>query len=110
MKEIKAIIRLHKLSDVVDALHAVKGVPGLTVSEVKGFGRSPETSLTEKRAEVFPDYAKRAKLEIVIPDAMLDEIVRIITTTACTGREGDGMIFVSSVEDAIRIRTALPIT
>ena len=97
MKEIKAFIRPQMLDPVVDALEARPDTPGLTVSEVRGWGHA--------RGEKAPKLTERIKLELVVPDDKVDEVVNTITEKARTGHRGDGKIFVSPVAQAIRIRT-----
>ena len=105
MKEVKAIIQPFLLSKVVDALQAIEGLPGATVSEVKGFGRGRAKDAAEKIVEDDMEYAKKCKLEIVVPDRLLGAVLDVVKKEAHTGRPGDGLIFVSTVEDVIRIRT-----
>ncbi|MCL4396119.1 MAG: P-II family nitrogen regulator [Chloroflexi bacterium] len=105
MKEVKAIIQPFMLSKVVDALQAVEGLPGVTVSEVKGFGHGRAKDAGETVVEGDVEYAKKAKLEIVVPDHLLDAVLDVVKKEAHTGRPGDGLIFVSTVNDVIRIRT-----
>lgn len=105
MKEIKAIIQPHMLTKVIDSLRLMDDLPGITVSEVRGFGRNRARSAKNKIVEDFIEYAKKAKLEIVVPDNLVDQVVDTITRNAHTGHPGDGLIFVSSVEEVMRIRT-----
>lgn len=103
MKEIKAIIQPFMVEKVIDALATIEGLPGITVSEVKGFGR---TRNRMQSSDVEPvRYLKTAKLEIVVPDALAATVMESIKQHAHTGNLGDGKIFVLPVEDAIRIRT-----
>ena len=104
MKKIEAIIKPFKLDDVKDALHEV-GVSGITVSEVKGFGRQKGHTELYRGAEYVVDFLPKVKIEIVIPDERLEAAVEAIQKAARTGRIGDGKIFVMDVEQAIRIRT-----
>ena len=104
MKKIEAIIKPFKLDDVKDALHEV-GVSGITVSEVKGFGRQKGHTELYRGAEYVVDFLPKVKIELIIEDEMVEKAVEAIRTSAQTGRIGDGKIFVSSIEDAIRIRT-----
>ncbi len=106
MKEIKAIIQPFLLSKVVDALKEIEDLPGITVSEVRGFGKGRARSAITKVVEDGIDYAAKMKVEIVIPDRLVEEVLRIVSLHAHTGRPGDGKIFVSSVEDVVNIRTA----
>ena len=104
MKLITAIIRPFKLDDVREALGEV-GVSGLTVTEVKGFGRQKGHTELYRGAEYVVDFLPKVKLEVVVPDAMAERTVEAIAAAAQTGRIGDGKIFVSAIESAIRIRT-----
>ena len=105
MKEIKAIIQPHRLSEVIDALQDIENLHGVTVSEVKGFGHHRADAPKKRGAEDFIDYAKKTKLEIVVPDQLAAAVVETILKHAHTGRPGDGLIFVSTVDDVFRIRT-----
>lgn len=105
MKEIKAIIQPFMLPKVINALKMLENLPGVTVSEVKGFGKGRAEDAEHKVVEDFIEYAKKIKLEIVVPDHFADEVVNIICTNAHTGRPGDGKIFVYTVDDVVRIRT-----
>ena len=102
MYEVKSIIRPERLSAVVQALHEIPDVPGLTVSVVRGFGR--RTSAT---SEGTPQYGETemAKLGTVVPEELLQQIVDTVQEVACTGRPGDGKVFVIRVEQAIKIRS-----
>ena len=104
MKKIEAIIKPFKLDEVKEALQEV-GLQGITVIEVKGFGRQKGHTELYRGAEYVVDFLPKVKLEIVIADDMVERAVEAIRKAAHTGRIGDGKIFVSSVEDAIRIRT-----
>ena len=104
MKLITAIIKPFKLDDVREALAEV-GVAGITVTEVKGFGRQKGHTELYRGAEYVVDFLPKVKLEIVLLDDMVDSAVEAIRKAAQTGRIGDGKIFVSTVEEAIRIRT-----
>lgn len=103
MKEIKAIIQPFMAEKVIDALATIEGLPGITVSEVKGFGRTRGRTQSSNIEPVR--YLKKTKLEIVVPDALAATVVESIKQHARTGNLGDGKIFVLPVEDAIRIRT-----
>lgn len=105
MKEIKAIIQPFMLSKVINALKELKELPGVTTSEVKGFGKGQAENAQDKVVEDFIEYGKKVKLEIVVPDHFADEVVEVICANAHTGRQGDGKIFVSSVEQVVKIRT-----
>ncbi|AKS43077.1 P-II family nitrogen regulator [Wenzhouxiangella marina] len=104
MKLITAIIKPFKLDDVRDALGEV-GVTGMTVSEVKGFGRQKGHTELYRGAEYVVDFLPKLKLEIAVPDADADRVVETIVETAASGRIGDGKIFVTTIDRAVRIRT-----
>lgn len=104
VKKVEAIIKPFKLEDVKEALAAV-GVQGLTVTEVKGFGRQKGHKEMYRGAEYVVEFLPKVKLEIVVSDDKLEQVVEAITRAASTGRIGDGKIFISPVEDAVRIRT-----
>ena len=104
MKMVMAIIKPFKLDDVKDALHEV-GVSGLTVSEVKGFGRQKGHTELYRGAEYVIDFLPKVKVEVVVEDSMAENVVEAIENAARTGRIGDGKIFVMDVDQAIRIRT-----
>ena len=105
MKEIKAIIQPQMLADVVDALRSIPGLPGVTISEVRGIGRVSDSKRREDSGRNIFHDAVKAKLEIVVPDELVSRIVSIIELRARTGRPGDGKIFVYSVDEVVRIRT-----
>lgn len=107
MKEIKAIIQPHLAAEVIDALQAMEDLHGVTVSEVKGFGHRRDRSLKKRAAEDLIDYAAKTKLEIVVPDQLARAVVETILKHAHTGRPGDGLVFVSTVDDVFRIRTGV---
>ena len=104
MKLVTAIIKPFKLDEVREALSAI-GVQGITVTEVKGFGRQKGHTELYRGAEYVVDFLPKVKLEIVIADDMVERAVEAIRKAAHTGRIGDGKIFVSSVEEVVRIRT-----
>ena len=104
MKLITAIIKPFKLDDVRDALGEA-GVTGMTVSEVKGFGRQKGHTELYRGAEYVVDFLPKLKLEIAVPDDRAERVVEIVRETAASGRIGDGKIFVASIERAVRIRT-----
>jgi nitrogen regulatory protein P-II 1 len=104
MKKIEAVIKTFKLEEVKEALAAV-GVEGLTVTEVKGFGRQKGHTEIYRGSEYTVDFLPKLKLEVVLADEMLQAAVDAISKSAKTGKIGDGKIFVSSLEEAIRIRT-----
>jgi nitrogen regulatory protein P-II 1 len=103
MKKIEAIIQPHKLDDVKDALKAI-GVDGMTIIEVRGHGRQKGHKEVYRGMEYQVDLLPKIKMELVVPDARLDEITRTLSASARTGKLGDGKIFISDVSDAIRIR------
>jgi len=104
MKKIEAIIKPFKLDEVKEALHEI-GLQGITVTEAKGFGRQKGHTELYRGAEYVVDFLPKVKLEIVLEDEQVERAVEAIQRSAHTGRIGDGKIFVSSVEEAIRIRT-----
>ena len=104
MKKVEAIIKPFKLDDVKDALSKV-GVQGLTVTEVKGFGRQKGHTELYRGAEYVIEFVPKLKIEVVVDDAKASQIVETIKTSAKTGQIGDGKIFVLPVDDALRIRT-----
>ncbi|MFM7818897.1 MAG: P-II family nitrogen regulator [Verrucomicrobiota bacterium] len=104
MKKIEAIIKPFKLEEVKDALHEI-GVAGMTVSEVKGFGRQKGHTEIYRGSEYTVDFLPKIKIELVVGDEKASEAVTAIIKAAKTGKIGDGKIFVSPVEEAIRIRT-----
>ena len=104
MKKIEAIIKPFKLDDVKEALHDV-GVSGITVTEAKGFGRQKGHTELYRGAEYVVDFLPKVKLEVVVDDALAPRVVEAIAEAAHTGRIGDGKIFVTAVESALRIRT-----
>lgn len=104
MKKIEAIIKPFKLDEVKDALNGI-GVQGITVSEVKGFGRQKGHTELYRGAEYVVDFLPKVKLEIIAADPLVQKIVETIEASAKTGRIGDGKIFVTPVDEVIRIRT-----
>ena len=105
MKEIKAYIKAHKLSDVTLALHRLKELTGMSVVDVRGFGRS-RAQKAFKGIDYDPaDYEPYTKIEIVCQDSLVDSIISIIKKTAHTGLKGDGKIYISNVENAVRIES-----
>jgi len=104
MKKIEAIVKPFKLDEVREALSEL-GVTGLTVTEVKGFGRQKGHTELYRGAEYVVDFLPKVKVEVVIPDALTDRAIESIVKAARTGKIGDGKIFVTSVEQVIRIRT-----
>ena len=104
MKKVEAIIKPFKLDEVKEALHEV-GIQGITVTEAKGFGRQKGHTELYRGAEYVVDFLPKVKLEVVVDDNLVDRVVEAIASAAQTGRIGDGKIFVSAIEDAIRIRT-----
>jgi nitrogen regulatory protein P-II 1 len=104
MKKVEAIIKPFKLDEVKDALHEV-GIKGITVVEAKGFGRQKGHTELYRGAEYVVDFLPKVKIEVVMEESMVERAVEAIQQSAHTGRIGDGKIFVSTVEEAIRIRT-----
>lgn len=104
MKKIDAVIKPFKLDEVREALSAV-GVTGLTVTEVKGFGRQKGHTELYRGAEYVVDFLPKVKVEIVVADILVDRVIEAILSSARTGKIGDGKIFVTNVEQVIRIRT-----
>ncbi len=104
MKKIEAIIKPFKLDEVKEALHEI-GLQGITVIEAKGFGRQKGHTELYRGAEYVVDFLPKVKIELVIEDDMLERAIEAIMQAAHTGRIGDGKIFITSVEDAIRVRT-----
>ena len=104
MRKVEAIIKPFKLDEVKDQLNEI-GVKGITVSEVKGFGRQKGHAELYRGAEYIVDFLPKIKLEIIVSDELVDDVINAVTKSAQTGRIGDGKIFVTSLEDTIRIRT-----
>jgi len=104
MQKVEAIVKPFKLDEVKEALNAI-GVQGITVSEVKGFGRQKGHTELYRGAEYVVDFLPKIKLEIVAPDDLVPKVISAIQTAANTGRIGDGKIFVMPVVEAVRIRT-----
>ncbi|MFO0244717.1 MAG: P-II family nitrogen regulator [Betaproteobacteria bacterium] len=104
MKKIEAIIKPFKLEEVREALSEI-GASGLTVGEVKGFGRQKGHTELYRGAEYAIDFLPKVKVEVVVPDQLLDSAIEAITRAARTGKIGDGKIFIYDIEQAIRIRT-----
>ena len=104
MQKVEAIIKPFKLDEVKEALNAI-GIQGITVSEVKGFGRQKGHTELYRGAEYVVDFLPKIKVEIVVGDDMADKVVEAVSGAANTGRIGDGKIFVQAVDEVIRIRT-----
>jgi len=104
MKKIEAIIKPFKLDEVREAVQEL-GVQGITVTEVKGFGRQKGHAEIYRGSEYVVDFLPKMKLEIVVPEDRAAEVAKVIQEKARTGRIGDGKIFITTVEDAVRIRT-----
>ena len=104
MKKIEAVIKPFKLDDVKDALHEI-GVSGITVTEVKGFGRQKGHTELYRGAEYVIDFLPKVKVEVVVEDVLVENVIEAITQAARTGRIGDGKIFVIPIDEAVRIRT-----
>ncbi len=104
MKKIEAIVRHHKLEEVKEALTKI-GVQGMTVSEVRGFGRQKGHKETYRGAEYTVDFLPKVKIEIAVSDELTAKVVETISTAARTGKVGDGKIFVTALSEVVRIRT-----
>jgi len=104
MKKIEAVIKPFKLDEVKEALHEV-GVSGITVTEAKGFGRQKGHTELYRGAEYIVDFLPKVKLEVIVEDGLAQRVVEAIETAARTGRIGDGKIFITNIEDVVRIRT-----
>ena len=104
MKKIEAIIKPFKLDEVKDKLNDL-GIQGITVTEVKGFGRQKGHTELYRGAEYVVDFLPKIKMEIVIADSLVEDVVNAIVKVGQTGRIGDGKIFVTNIEEAVRIRT-----
>jgi nitrogen regulatory protein P-II 1 len=105
MKEIKAIIKPAMLESVLIALRHIEGLPGITISEVKGFGKTKKTILKDKSRDEIIEHENKTKLEIVVPDELAENAIKVIQENARTGGKGDGKIFLSEVLDVVKIRT-----
>jgi len=105
MKKIEAIVRHHKLEEVKDALSAA-GITGMTITEVRGFGRQKGHTEVYRGTEYTVDFVPKVKIEVVVDDGKLQSVINTIVKAAQTGQVGDGKIFVSDLVDAIRIRTS----
>lgn len=103
MKEIKAYIKSHKLTEVTLALHQIEGLPGLTVTDARGFGRPRSSRSAEARLETVQDFVPCSRLEIICPDDLTETIVTTIKQAAHTGLRGDGEIVILPVERVVRI-------
>lgn len=104
MKKIEAIVRHHKLEEVKEALTKI-GVQGMTVSEVRGFGRQKGHKETYRGAEYTVDFLPKVKIEIAVADDLVSKVVETVSTSARTGKVGDGKIFVTALAEVVRIRT-----
>jgi len=104
MKKVEAIIKPFKLDEMKDALNKI-GIQGMTIYEVKGYGRQKGHKEIYRGAEYTVDFVPKIKIDIVVDDGLADRVVDVIVKTAKTGKVGDGKIFVSSTESAVRIRT-----
>lgn len=105
MKKVEAVIRPFKLDEVKQSLSDV-GVQGMTVTEVKGFGRTGGKEEVYRGSTYVVEFVPKVKVEVVVPDELVRQVVEAITTAARTGRIGDGKIFVTTVDEALRIRTS----
>ncbi len=104
MKKVEAIIKPFKLDEVKDALAEV-GIKGMTVTEVKGFGRTGGKREVYRGSAYVVDFVPKVKIEVVVPDALVANVLEAVERSAKTGRIGDGKIFVTTIEEAVRIRT-----
>ena len=104
MRKIEAIIKPFKLDEVKEALHSI-GIQGMTVTEVKGFGRQKGHTELYRGAEYVVDFLPKVQLEVVVPDDLVEKVTLALSESARTGSIGDGKIFVIPVEEAVRIRT-----
>ncbi|MEO1224385.1 MAG: P-II family nitrogen regulator [Pseudomonadota bacterium] len=104
MKKLEAIIKPFKLDEVKEALHDV-GIKGITVTEAKGFGRQKGHTELYRGAEYVVDFLPKVKVEVVLDDAIVEQAIEAVQQAAHTGRIGDGKIFVSSIDEVVRIRT-----
>ena len=104
MKKVEAIIKPFKLDEVKESLNEI-GIQGITISEVKGFGRQKGHTELYRGAEYVVDFIPKIKLEIIVGDSILPQVIEVIEKSAKTGRIGDGKIFVTNVDEVIRIRT-----
>ncbi len=104
MKKIEAIIKPFKLEDVKDALSSLE-LTGMTVSEVRGYGRQQGHSELYRGAEYVVDFLPKIKIELVVKDDIVDEVIKVVSENAKTGKIGDGKIFISDIERSVRIRT-----
>ena len=105
MKEIKAIIRPSKLLEVTEKLHEIDGLPGVTVLEIKGFGKGRAKNAQDKFVYEMVEFIPRMQLEVVVSAEMVNDVVNVIQKYAHTGNPGDGKIFVSTVDEIVKIRT-----
>ena len=104
MKRVEAVIKPHMLDAVKDRLRQI-GISGMTVTEVRGFGRTGGKTEVYRGSAYVVDFVPKVKLDVVVPDPLAADVVEAIAATAKTGKIGDGKVFVSAIEDAIRIRT-----
>ena len=104
MKKIEAIIKPFKLDDVVESLSEI-GIEGLNVSEIRGFGRQKGRTEIYRGAEYIVDFLPKIKIEMIVPDSLVQSAVETVRRAARTGKVGDGKVFVSNIEQAFRIRT-----
>lgn len=104
MKLITAVIKPHKLDDVRTALSAI-GLAGMTVQEVKGFGRQKGHTELYRGAEYVVEFVPKVKIDVAVTDGQVDQVIEVISDAAKTGKIGDGKIFIGSLENAVRIRT-----
>ena len=105
MKQIKAIVQPFRLSAIVAALQQIPDLPGITVFDVRGFGRQRARSTPDSIEDEGVLYARKVQMELVVPERLVDEVIRTIRESAHTGNSGDGKIFANSLDEVIRIRS-----
>lgn len=105
MKEIKAIIKPFKLDNVLTELHKIEGLPGITISDIRGFGKSKGKNAEETISEGLHELVPKTKIELVVSDEIADRIVDVIQQSAHTGNIGDGKIYIIEVKEVVKIRT-----
>jgi nitrogen regulatory protein P-II 1 len=105
MQEIKAIIRPHKLDDVISALYKIEGLPGITISDIRGLGKAEAKESKNKLEDGMLDIVKKTKLEMVVHEDIVEKVIDTIQKIAHTGNPGDGKVFIYEVKDIIKIRT-----
>lgn len=104
MKKVECIIKSHRLMEVKEGLNGI-GVPGMTITEVRGFGRQRGHSELYRGAEYHVEFIPKIKIEVVVPDSLVDQVLKTVLEHGQTGRIGDGKVFVLPVEESVRVRT-----